>query len=49
MCQDKRRQWWILYQEKDVLSNPLKRRKMLEARLAYQKCHMDFLTLFTTR
>ncbi len=48
-CQDKKQLWWTLYQEKDTLSNPVKRQKMLEARLAYQKCHMDFLTLLTTR
>ena len=47
-CRDKQQRWWTLYQERDVLSDPLKRQKMLEARLAYQKCHMDFLTLLTT-
>lgn len=48
-CTDRKKRWWTLYQEKDTLSNPLKHQKMLEARLAYQKCQMDFLTLFTIR
>jgi len=48
-CQDKKQLWWTLYQEKDARSNPVKHQKMLDARLAYQKCQMDYLTLLTTR
>ena len=48
-CQDKKQLWWTLYQEKDARSDPVKHQKMLDARLAYQKCQMDYLTLLATR
>ena len=48
-CRDIRQRWWILYQDKNCLSDPLKRRQMLQARLHYQKCRMEYLILLTNR
>ncbi len=48
-CRDKKQLWWALHQEKDAYTDPMKRQKMLAARLTYQKCQMDLLTLLTAR